>query len=369
MLRNIGLAGMLATVAAVFAACGTCHNRASNTPAVEAVDAAAQEQLLQPVTLDGNDHPCFGPPFELRRSLRSHQGMQGKCRFGDRMRAVRVWDMDGDGRFGPRSQPNVSPGQVNRAPVGDVVVVYQDETFDHKAGVAFIDRCIFLDGMGYQLKLSADGTRLSATPFRVETGQIRVDHDIWNGQLVGQRFLFDIPDSNQTPVTLPQDHYAFAHLEQRIAEPLAPRQRQQYPDGRTVLNSYVDGTGVGTKAGFDVVPGQCIVVNEGTPLTGAIDVHVCRHDIFLGLSMSDAMGNYVEHIYPKCRHLNEPTIAVFDAAGRKIHSGKMFWNTYNETYTYTYRMPLHYTGTFTARMEWDIAPLEGSTREATFTVD
>ncbi len=96
---------------------------------------------------------------------------------------------------------------------------------------------------------------------------------------------------------------------------------------------------------------------------------VCRHDVYFVLSMTDAMGNYVEHVYPKSHHLYEPMLTIMNEAGQRIHTDKMFWNTSYETFYCMYRLPLQYSGKFTARIKYDMGPIETTAKEAVFNVD
>jgi hypothetical protein len=312
-----------------------------------------------PITASGSYVILDGQHREL--VLKIGTGKEGICRFGDKLRAVRVWDLNGDLRCGGFFKPSVGKNGTIQYPAGNMVVVYSDDTFARPAGSAFVDRCIFLDGRAYQLKVSAEGSHICATPEDVQTGQIRVDHEQWSGYLMSEWCFFLVPDANGTPITLPMGHYAFLRFGQVVVEPI------DTPPG--FRNSYVDGTAVGTTAGFDVVAGKVTAVSVGTPLTAGIMVSINGRDVNLRLAMIDNMGNCAEHIYPKCARLRDPMIEVFNDAGERIHSGTLAWCSCVESFSHSWRVPSQYKGQFTVRMKCDFGPLEASTKEATFTIN
>ncbi len=191
----------------------------------------------------------------------------GACRIGGKEYGVRVWDMNNDHKFNTPSKVSVVKGEAFHAPSGDVVVFYEDTTFDpnKKAGVAFVDRCVVLNGKAYQLGISEDGKNLSAKPISVQMGQIQVPQNVWLANLVSDQFLFDIPESGKDPISLPRGRYAFQHFENRVVEELTEEESAKIPNQPKFMNSYIDGTAVSTKAGFDVEPGKVTEVKLGAP--------------------------------------------------------------------------------------------------------
>jgi hypothetical protein len=244
--------------------------------------------------------------------LKVSTGMQGQCRFGDTLRAVRVVDMTCDLRVTSVAMLPFQNGKLMSEPGGDVIVIADAKgSFATPAALGYPGHNVFLDGKAYKVDLSPDGAKISAEPVEVQTGKIRVGHETWTATLLSRNYIFKIA-AGEKPVTLPVDHYVFVTYSQA-----AP------PNSRATT---LESSAVGTSAGFDVKADEEQDLHVGSPITAAAEAVVAGRQVTFTLKVLDGLGNNV-----RSNRLVDaantgrpiaPEVTVLDENSKTIHNGK-----------------------------------------------
>ncbi len=281
-----------------------------------------------PVKISGRYYNMSG---EYRRlELNIATGAQGVCKFGDKLRAVRMWDLNGDLQVGGSSRAAVKKGQNVEMPMGDAVVVFADDTFKKQAAMGLAGRSVFLDGKAYELDVAADGSKIAAVPQEVKTGRARMGPPLWNGTFFSDEFVFYVPRNEQAlikasrsgasqpapadkPIELPVGRYAF------ISYHWGGMHVVGSPDpGASMLQC----SGLYTKAGFDVEADQTVDVPIGKTINADLSVQYSKKTATFTLKQFDGLGNQVQVLMVNGRQ-PEPIVEVFNESDEKIYSGKM----------------------------------------------
>lgn len=133
------------------------------------------------------------------------------CKFGDKTYRVRVFDETNNLRF-----DETTNSQTRQ----DWVYVYKDK------GMVVSDygRPLSIDGELFDIKVSDDGSGMAATKYVGKTGLIRINHQFWEGEIVGNNYkcrLMAVSDA-ESLVRLPVGDYKFSKWEEYSA-PKKPR--------------------------------------------------------------------------------------------------------------------------------------------------
>jgi len=267
--------------------------------------------------------------------------LEGKCRFGKNVYTVRVVDGNGNLKYGDKTTPRAAMG-ANRTPGrGDTLVVdYGDSTkrffYGHPA---------LVDGVWYDVKLSEDGTKISAKPADIETAKLKIDNDNWSVRLAGRRHVLNI-DGGKEPLVIPADTYTFVQY----------AQEGNTEDGRKCWLVF-DARWARKKRTFQASPGQTVEVAIGPPLTARIDCSVLGRIVSMEFKITDASGEQGDYYLSLESDSPVPQVEVRDAAGNVIHTAKLL-SYLGNTQTYTWRVPANLKGEFTVIPKYSTGPFE-----------
>ena len=238
--------------------------------------------------------------------------LQGRCRFGRRVVAVRIIDGDGDLRLGGTWRalgPRLFGGQVT--PGDTLAIDTGDGSFTKGVRKFCYGSPVEIDGAWYDVKLAEDGKKITAEPLKVDLGKIQIDHPKWSCLLVGRKYLLRL-SGGPAPVTVPADRYMVTKYE------------QWGPAGAAGRRAYLSCSDLATGAGASVAvtAGKTAKVTLGSPLTASVSITKRSGDMLsLSLVLLDASGRKVSDLQlPNGKQPAAPKVVVKDADGKPIYT-------------------------------------------------
>ena len=214
-------------------------------------------------------------------------------------------------------------GKIRGVVAGDTLLI---DTGDGKFGRAvqksFFGLPVKVGTDWYEVEVSGDGAKVSAVPTAIETGQIRIAHGSWSAMLVGKKHLVNLSGGSD-PIDVPADEYAVMNYAERGTGGSAKAHVR-------CRNSNIR---VGNAKTLEIAAGELTEVTIGSPLTAKLKVRqqagrrllgAKQRQVNFSLELTDAYGASVSSLTgANGQQPPEPRIEVFDAAGKKVHSGAM----------------------------------------------
>jgi len=235
--------------------------------------------------------------------------LEGSCAFGAKTCRVRIIDGDGNFRCGDPAKMKVKDGKAGEIAMGDTLQVFGG---DRGASVQrlFFGQRVKVDGKWYEVKISPDGSKVSAAEAKVEMGQVRIPREQWSATLVGTKH-FVMLSGWAAPVKVPAGEYVFM----AYTEMHKDRARLRCFGGRAPQ---------GTLKVFTVSAGKVTDLVAGSPMTAGVDVKSRDATTEFSLRLLDASGATVADLaIANGQRPDAPRIEIHDAAGKKIYDGKM----------------------------------------------
>ncbi len=264
-----------------------------------------------PVSVNGNYYRYS----QFRRVLlQMGTGLEGSCRFGDTVYPVRIVDLTGD--LDCDDKPTVEfRGGFLSAPVtkGDRVVVRQRHMVgaDTDGTDAPLGYLLPVDGAWYRVKVSEDGTKISANPVKEATARVRLPAVKGWALLMGTQHEVRVW-ADKGPAEVPLDEYIVAEYNVE-GLPSAPRVVIQ---GRSAT------------CALEIEPGD---TPFDLPLTGPLRAKPEVHrpddggsEVMIQLALFDALGGRVRLLRDaNGKQPPPPPVEIFTTDGTKVHTGKM----------------------------------------------
>ena len=190
-----------------------------------------------PVRINGRDLKinlrCYYARSPTEESLLVRLGLSavGRCYFGKKLHKVRLVDGNGNFRFDDPTKPVTRPrGAWTNTTKSDyekcdAIEVYPSTPQPRRTmWPAYYGHPVLVDGVLYDVKVSSDATKISATPYKGATAKIRIDHDHWNAWFCGKKHIVRLSGSRQ-PVSLPPDVYTIVGYYQQETTKEGKRKR------------------------------------------------------------------------------------------------------------------------------------------------
>jgi hypothetical protein len=235
--------------------------------------------------------------------------LEGTCQFGEKTYPVRIIDGNSNLRCGDTTRPQRRGGKVRGLIWGDRLIV---DTGDGKFGGAveksYYGHPVMVDGAWYDVKLSSDGTKVSATPSDLETAKLKIPHDRWTITLAGAKYVFALSGKDE-PVEIPADRYTVTQF-------------CQFDKGKR-MNRLASGdldARRGTAKALNVPAGETTELAIGTPLTASIKTKTRRRVVSMDFKLTDASGAETT-VYLGKGGRPTPKLEVLDSDGKRVHSG------------------------------------------------
>ena len=133
--------------------------------------------------------------------------VQGQCRFGREVHAVRLIDGTGDFRFDAKgSFDSKKPAGMGMGTGDTLLVDTADGTFARSMIRAYYGQPVYVGGGWYNVTISPDGTSVAASPLNISGGQVRIDADRWELALERDGKL-SLLTGSRAPVAAPAGTY------------------------------------------------------------------------------------------------------------------------------------------------------------------
>ena len=209
-------------------------------------------------TTDGSDQVTASPPNRYL-SLTVGTAMAGRCRFGDKVCAVKLADTNSNLTLGePVQVLGYSRGVLQvRGNGGDSVVVLGQNGLP--VSQAMLGHPLLVDGVWYDLAVAPDGTTMAATARSEPTGTIVVDADKWSLMLIQGKTTFSISGGREG-AKVPSGEYDIASYRQSSGQGekfyslTIPSNSESKPETRRIK----------------VEADQTLALKIGLPLTGIL---------------------------------------------------------------------------------------------------
>lgn len=249
-----------------------------------------------------------------RLDLRLWAAMEGTCRFGDKVRAVRVIDGNSNLSFRDVYRSGLRRGRAVGMVGGDTVAVDAGDGKFAKPTKVLYGQPVLVEGKWYQVDVSKDETKVSARQVDVATGQIKIDHDKWSVRLVGKKHILCLA-GGKAPQTVPADQYVIETYQE-----WAPTGAGRRPGAQVRLGWRSAYTG--KSPALAVTAGKVTNVAVGSPLIAQVDAQKARGSSYiLSLKLTDAAGRDVENLsIPGARsgRPDPPKVKILDAGGKTV---------------------------------------------------
>lgn len=281
--------------------------------------AATSATRIGPATIqdkrDGKDVPIQVRGYYYKRadyrylSLQFGTALEGSCAFGAKTCRVRIVDGDGNFRCGDPAKMTVKDGKAGEIALGDTLQVFGGDEGAATQRLFFGQR-VKVDGKWYDVKISPDGSKVSAAEAKVQMGQVRMPRERWSATLLGTKHLVNL-SGGAAPVKVPAGEYVFMSY------------NEMYKDGARLL--CMGGRAPqGALKVFSVQAGKVTDLAAGSPMTAGLDVKSRDATTQFSLRLLDASGARVRVLQiARGQRPEAPQIEIHDAAGKKVYDGKM----------------------------------------------
>jgi hypothetical protein len=205
--------------------------------------------------------------------------VQGKCRFGKKRLLVRFLDTTNNFRF---DDPAMVPERRYKPSLGDVVLI---DTGNGAFGGSAVRACygqpVFVDGVWWNVTISADGTKAAARPAAVQAGRLALPGDNWEVGLTSGGKGFVVCGGTE-PAAVPAGDYQLIYYRQ-FAAPDAKGRRA------IVLAGMVEFA-QGRPKTVTVTKGQTTRLDVGAPLLAELSAKPSGQSIRLGMARPTTLG-------------------------------------------------------------------------------
>jgi hypothetical protein len=260
-----------------------------NAPAVTAADTAS-----------GATVKTSSPPIAYAAMVVG-TCLEGQCAFGDKTLAVRFIDSTSNLKMtdAPRVQTSPGVGATRYVRAGDLMQISAD------GGKTFktynVGQSVPVGGAWYEATVSDDGSKVTASPVKVDAGKLRIDAGEWSAQLVNGEHVLAL-EGDKTAVDLPVGKYIITQLS------------IQHGDEAAVIIDRDFNTGKSTP--FEVTAGQTASPAIGPPITAKVDAAMMGREVTLNATITDAAGRSATLVVKTDRAPAE--FEIMDAAGKRV---------------------------------------------------
>jgi len=282
---------------------------------------------------------------------------QALCRFGQKDYPVRIFDGNSNLRLGDKTGLAVAAG--GQEGMGDSLFVdIGDGSFNHTAA-AFAGHPVLVDGVWYDVEVSADGTKLVAKPLAGATASVRVGHPAWEGWFMGANSVF-ILHGGLEPVLIPPGRYRLLRYRERLPADW------KNPQDCLVLGEL--RSGVAAEPPITATAGQTVEVRVGSPIRAAVSVSQSGDAVRFEIQPTDAIGRSDLEVYNARSVLHRMTgvMVISDAAGNRLGTVKV--TASSVCYVAEWKVPAGKKGRFTAALDFSMGPFPCQTENITFEV-
>ena len=254
-------------------------------------------------------------------SLSVPTALEGECRFGQKTYYVRIMDKNSNLRWSDKATPRFRAGKVVGINRGDLLLIgIKTEGSREPSGrkEVYYGYPVQVDGVWYDVKVSDDGTKVTAEPVDVKATKLKIDYDEWRIELVSKENIFQLSGGSTHPVDIPAGEYTVAFFSFDTID------REQ---GRVVrMWCGREDLPKGKAKTFSALAGQTVELKVDLPLTAAIKYwRIGARSVTMNFHLTDASGTVMDHFSvssPSQGRGLGPQVEVYDAKGQLVHTGK-----------------------------------------------
>jgi hypothetical protein len=267
-----------------------------------------------PVTVLVSDCRTFIPRGQQQRSVILEMAVMavGRCRFGEKVHAVRIIDTNYTLRLGDDTRRAPAAGKrAGAAPSpwahGDLAQIdTHNEAFRQADIQTICGQGVLVDGAWYRITIDAGKAKVSAEPVRIEAGKVLIPKPRWSVLLVGEKNHLML-SGGKAPVAVPAGTYTVYDYRESLPA-----------DGKATHTLSVSRAG----AELAVKPGQTAKLEIGSPLVGKVTVSQAKGTVALNMDLKGAAANAVRLSGPK-GWPPRPTVAILDERGKEAHTATL----------------------------------------------
>jgi len=232
----------------------------------------------------------------------------GDCAFGEKVRRVRLTDGTGNLQVTDAVRTTSRRGRLTIGRPGDTVLVdLTDGGFAGATAMAYVGQPVLVDGVWYDVAVSADGAKVTAKPSNLKTGRVQIDHDKWRATLANAKNVLSLRGSRD-PVALPAGTYQILDFTQYEGE------------GRDL--KVLSATNEDVKPAIvRVVADKTAKVAVGDPIVLRVKTRVRGRVATMSFEMRDAAGLSIDVTSLASGRTKAPTVTVRDGRGEVVHQG------------------------------------------------
>jgi hypothetical protein len=202
--------------------------------------------------------------------------LEGQCAFGDKIRVMRFIDSDNNGKWDDPAKVRVQDGVPRGRVAGDrMQIAGADGKFEWLDSYG---QPLFIEGKWYDVAISADAAKVTATALKDPIGKFQVDAAEWTATLLATDRIFALK-GGKDPVDVPAGKYVLWLATIRLPHVTASFSGTGDAAGKPVL--------------LEVAAGKTAEKAFGPPLVGHLNVTQQDRQVMLVLVVFDAAGRSV----------------------------------------------------------------------------
>jgi TolB-like protein len=284
---------------------------------------------------------------------------QGTCRFGDRTHAVRFFDATCNLRVDDVTKAVRTPEGIPYYGAGDSFSVDLTDGSFTRTAEGFYGHPVLVDGVLYELGVSAEGSHVSAKLYGGPRGMLRINHDSWRAWLFGDTSLL-VLQGGRDPVAVPTGQYRLFRYEERATADGKPQ------DNRLVISESRYGSLA--EPPVAVAEGKTSDVAVGSPIVARLTAKQEGDTVRFELRQKDTAGRDYARVYKQgdVPWQAEVAIEVRDATGKRLARRTKALEA--DGIEVEWKVPANLEGTFTAFAVYDGGRFPLESGKISFTV-
>jgi hypothetical protein len=291
-------------------------------------------------------------PNERTLEVKIDASAEGVCMFGSKAHKIRFCDGTSNLRIDDVAKPVFEDGRYKKKEVGDSFFVDLDNGKFRKFAYGLYGHPVAVDGAVWNVKLSPDGSQVTAEPYPGPTGMVHLNHPAWRA-LMARPGMIMVLYGDAGAIPLPAGRFELNDLE----EWLTPNVGE--PRANLSVHSSSGGDFI------DIKPGETLELAAGSPVVVWVEAAQEGDTVRLALRTTDVTERRWVDVESAQRQWPPPAVVTIrDAAGRKVATCELGPSDFTENW----RVPAGMKGTFTATVAFDPCGFAVQPKPTTFEV-
>jgi hypothetical protein len=238
--------------------------------------------------------------------------LEGECAFGDQVRLIRFVDTDGNGHMNDKAKVEVVDGKPRGIGRGDGMFLASADGYlaVGSASAASYGQAVVVGGKWYDVAVSADERKVTATLRKDALGKLKVDADKWEALLLSTGGIFGV-QGGKDPVDIPVGKYAVYQA--------------TVGKGKASVTIADNDLARGTSSMVEIVAGKTAEKAFGAPFVASILIQQQGQAVSLTPDIRDAGGRKVFAVVNPAGSEGN-LIEVRDGTGKVLLSAAMVFS-------------------------------------------